>query len=256
MRGQNRDLGSLNQLAEVDHSIKLIYFSRTMTHLLSHAIDPTVIGKSKVSPWLIALVYPFGLCLLHWYFGKIAITGQTYLPDTGPIILAPTHRSRWDAILLSLAAGRRVTGRDLRFMVTASEVQGIQGWFIRHLGGFPIDIKRPELSSLSYSVSLLKGGEMLVIFPEGGIFHDQQVHPLKRGVGRIALEVCKQDPDTTMQVIPVTIQYSDPFPKRGTDVEISFGPGIAANQFDATKIKSSSEQLTQRLKADLQSLYG
>ena len=256
MRGQNRDLGSLNRPTQVSHSTKLIYFFKTMTHSLSHAIDPTVIGPSKVSPWLIALVSPFGRRLLRWYFGKITITGQSYLPDRGPIILAPTHRSRWDGILLAFAAGRHVTGRDLRFMVTASEVQGIQGWFIRHLGGFPIDTKRPELSSLSYSVSLLQAGEMLVIFPEGGIFHDQQVHPLKRGVGRIALEVYKQDPDTTMQVIPVTIQYSDPFPKRGTDVDITFGPGIAANQFDVTKVKSSSKQLTQRLQADLQALYG
>ncbi|MEB3160666.1 MAG: 1-acyl-sn-glycerol-3-phosphate acyltransferase [Synechocystis sp.] len=226
-----------------------------MTHSQSHAIDPTVIGKSKVSAWLMALIYPLGQKILHWYFGEITITGQAHLSDTGPIILAPTHRSRWDGILLSFAAGRRVTGRDLRFMVTASEVRGVQGWLIRHLGGFPIDTTRPELSSLFYSVALLRGGEMLVIFPEGGIFHDRQVHPLKRGVGRIAMEVYKQDPETTMQVIPVTIQYSDPFPKRGTNVDIAFGPGIAANQFDPTKVKSSSEQLTQRLKGSLQSLY-
>ena len=234
-----------------------------MTHLTSPAhrvtdlyeIDPAVIGKSKVSPWLMTLIYPFGLWLLHWYFGKITITGQTYLPDTGPVILAPTHRSRWDGIVLSFAAARRVTGRDLRFMVSASEVKGLQGWLIRHVGGFPIDTKRPELSSLFYSVALLQAGEMLVIFPEGAIFHDQQLHPLKRGVGRIALEVYKQDPYTTMQVIPVTIQYSDPFPRRGTDVDIAFGPGIAANEFDATKVKSSSKQLTQRLQVSLQSLY-
>ncbi|MFM1841345.1 MAG: hypothetical protein RLZZ490_76 [Cyanobacteriota bacterium] len=226
-----------------------------MTHSQSRAIDPTVIGKSKVSAWLMALIYLLGQRFLYWYFGEITIIGQNHLSDTGPMVLAPTHRSRWDGILLSLAAGRRVTGRDLRFMVTASEVKGLQGWLIRHLGGFPIDTKRPELSSLFYSAALLHAGEILVIFPEGGIFHDRQVHPLKRGIGRIALEVYKQDPDTTMQVIPVAIQYGDPFPKRGTDVKITFGSGIAANQFDPTKVKLSSEQLTQRLKASLQSLY-
>ncbi|MEB3227343.1 MAG: lysophospholipid acyltransferase family protein [Synechocystis sp.] len=226
-----------------------------MTHSLSHAIDPAVIGKSKVSPWLMAILYPLGRQFLQWYFGKITITGQHYLSDTGPMILAPTHRSRWDGILLSLAAGRGVTGRDLRFMVTASEVQGLQGWLIRRLGCFPVDIKRPEVSSLAYSVALLRAGEMLVIFPEGGIFHDRQVHPLKRGIGRIALEVYRQDPETTMAVIPVTIHYSDCHPKRGTEIEIAFGPGIAANQFNPAKIKSSSAQLTQRLHTGLQSLY-
>ncbi|WLT37451.1 1-acyl-sn-glycerol-3-phosphate acyltransferase [Synechocystis sp. B12] len=70
------------------------------------AIDPAVIGPSRVSPWLIKLIYPLGTRFLHWYFGPIAIHGQEHLPRSGLIILAPTHRSRWDAILLSLAAGR------------------------------------------------------------------------------------------------------------------------------------------------------
>ncbi|MBD2653544.1 1-acyl-sn-glycerol-3-phosphate acyltransferase [Synechocystis sp. FACHB-383] len=221
------------------------------------AIDPAVIGPSQVSPWLIKLIYPLGTKFLHWYFGPIAIHGQENLPTSGPIILAPTHRSRWDAILLSLAAGRNVTGRDLRFMVAVTEVQGLQGWFIRHLGGFPIDVKRPEISSLSYSVQLLQAGEMLVIFPEGGIFRDQHtVHPLKRGVGRIAMEVCKQNPDTDIKVIPVTIAYSDPYPGKGTAVEINFGQGIAAKDYDPSTIKASSQKLTRCLAHRMQNLYG
>jgi len=232
-----------------------IIFSKTMSHS-PLAIDPAVIGPSQVSPWLIKLIYPLGSKFLHWYFGSITIHGQENLPTSGPIILAPTHRSRWDAILLSLAAGRGVTGRDLRFMVAVTEVQGLQGWFIRHLGGFPVDVKRPEISSLSYSVQLLQAGEMLVIFPEGGIFRDHRtVHPLKRGVGRIALEVCKQDPYTTIQVIPVTIAYSDPYPSKGTAVEISFGEGIAAKDYDLSKIKTSSQKLTHCLANRMENLY-
>lgn len=201
-----------------------------------------------------ALIYPMGSRFLPRYFGQITIAGQAHLPESGPIILAPTHRSRWDAILLSFAAGRGVTGRDLRFMVTASEVQGLQGWLIRRLGGFPVDLQRRELNSLFYSVALLQAGEMLVIFPEGGIFHDRQVHPLKRGVGRIALEVYRREPDTTLRIIPVRIDYSDPFPKWGTDVRITFGQGIAANEFDPSTMKASSERLTQRLHRSLSSL--
>jgi hypothetical protein len=37
------------------------------------------------------------------------------------VLLAPTHRARWDALLLPLAAGVRVTGRHCRFMVTLDE---------------------------------------------------------------------------------------------------------------------------------------
>lgn len=226
-----------------------------MTHS-SLAIDPAVIGPSQVSPWLIKSIHPIGSRFLHWYFSSISIHGQAHIPRSGPVILAPTHRSRWDAILLSLAAGRSVTGRDLRFMVASTEVQGLQGWFIRHLGGFPVDVKRPEISSLNYSVQLLQAGEILVIFPEGGIFRDQQtVHPLKRGIGRIALEVCKQDPATTVQIIPVTIAYNNPYPGKGAAVGITFGPGIAPQNYDLSTIKSSSKQLTHCLATKMQRLY-
>lgn len=224
--------------------------------LSPQAIDPRVIGPSQVSPWLIKLIYPLGSKFLHWYFGPIIIHGQENLPQRGPVILAPTHRSRWDALLLSLAAGRGVTGRDLRFMVSATEVKGLQGWFIRHLGGFPVDVKRPEISSLNYSVKLLQAGEMLVIFPEGGIFRDYRtVHPLKRGIGRIALAMGKQDGDTATQVIPVAITYSEPYPSQGTAVEINFGKGIAVTDYDLDKVKASSKQLTSCLATRMENLY-
>jgi 1-acyl-sn-glycerol-3-phosphate acyltransferase len=58
-----------------------------------------VSNTSRVSPWLTSLFYPLGhYIVLPFYFGKIEITGQEHLPKDGPVILAPTHRSRWDAL--------------------------------------------------------------------------------------------------------------------------------------------------------------
>ncbi|MGL5033795.1 MAG: lysophospholipid acyltransferase family protein, partial [Microcystaceae cyanobacterium] len=162
-----------------------------MTLSAAH-FDPSELGKSKVSSRLMTLAQPLGEGLLNFYFSSIQVSGQEHIPLTGPVIVAPTHRSRWDALLIAWAIARRVSGRDLRFMVTTTEMTGIQGWFIRRLGGFPVDVKRPESSSLIYSVALLNQGEMLVIFPEGGIFREKQIQPLKRGVARIALEVLAQ----------------------------------------------------------------
>ncbi len=225
-----------------------------MTSLSTPSSVHTV-GQSYVSPWLMTLLYPMGRLFLHLYFGEIAIAGTEHLTTSGPVVLAPTHRSRWDAILLSLAAGRLTTGRDLRFMVTQSEVTGIQGWFIRRLGGFPIDIRRVDVGSLSFSVALLQQGEMLVVFPEGGIFRDRTVHPLKRGIGRIAMDVVKRNTDTSLKIIPTTIKYSDTYPKYGTNVEIIFGEGIVANQFDVRYPKTSSQKLTCCLHERLADLY-
>ncbi|MGK7942808.1 MAG: lysophospholipid acyltransferase family protein [Crocosphaera sp.] len=212
--------------------------------------------KSRISPWLIRLVYPLGYWIvLPLYFGRLTITGQEHIPKTGPVIIAPTHRSRWDALIIPYAVGRIVSGRDLRFMVTSSEVTGVQGWFIRRLGGFPIDLKHPGSSSLEHSVEVLKQGEMLVIFPEGGIFRDTQVHPLKRGVARIALEVQSQQPTCGIKILPVTIEYSQPLPSWGTDVQVNIGDPIDVSNYDITRIKSTSQNLTHDLESRLKEMF-
>ncbi len=212
--------------------------------------------KSRISPWLIRLVYPLGYWIvLPLYFGRLTIIGQEHIPKTGPVIIAPTHRSRWDALIVPYAVGRIVSGRDLRFMVTSSEVIGFQGWFIRRLGGFPIDIKHPGSSSLEHSVEVLKQGEMLVIFPEGGIFRDTQVHPLKRGVARIALEVQSQQPNCGIKILPVTIEYTQPFPSWGTDVRVNLGSPIDVATYDTTTMKKSSQNLTQDLESRLKEMF-
>jgi len=56
---------------------------------------------SWVSPWLTPLVYTLAnKIVLPFYFSKIDISGQENIPLTGAVIVAPTHRSRWDAIIV------------------------------------------------------------------------------------------------------------------------------------------------------------
>ncbi len=223
---------------------------------MSQSTLPNPPVESRISPWLIRLAYPLGCWLvMPLFFGRLKVTGQENIPLNEPVIVAPLHRSRWDALIVPLAVGRLVSGRDLRFMVTSSELQGIQGWFIRRLGGFPIDVKRPAASSLEHSVKILKKGEMLVIFPEGGIFRDNTVHPLKRGVARIALEVEAQQPGSGIKILPLSLEYSQPYPTWGTDITVNIGQPIEVAQYDPQTMKASSEKLTDDLEATLTELH-
>ena len=106
---------------------------------------------------------------LNNFFRRKMVIGKENLPLNGPVVLAPTHRSRWDALMLTMAAGRRVTKRDCRYMVTRSEMTGLQGWFLNRLGCFPIDQGKPSLTSLRFAVDLLISRQQLVVFPEGRI---------------------------------------------------------------------------------------
>ncbi|RMF70312.1 MAG: 1-acyl-sn-glycerol-3-phosphate acyltransferase [Cyanobacteria bacterium J069] len=206
--------------------------------------------NSKVSPWLTAIAYPLGNRLvLPTYFGHIEIHGQHHLPKQGPVILAPIHRARWDALLVPHATGPSVTGRTPRFMVTADEMKGLQGWFIRRLGGFPVNPRRPDVSSLRFGLELLQQGEMLVIFPEGGIFRDQVVHPLKPGLARLAMQAEQSQPGLGVQVVPMHLHYDQALPRWGSRVIIHIGAPLKVEQY----LKDSPKQDAKRLTADLRS---
>lgn len=213
--------------------------------------------SSRFSPWLTPLVYPLARrVVLPLYFGQIEVAGTAHLPLEGPVILAPTHRARWDAIIVPYAAGRGVTGRDVRFMVSADEVHGLQGWFIRRLGGFPVNTKRPTIASLRHGVEVLENREMLVIFPEGGIFRDNQVHPLKPGLARLALQAESSQPGLNVKIVPIDIRYSHPYPQWGTDVAVNIGEPIAAANYQRGSAKEEARRLTADLEAALKQLSG
>jgi 1-acyl-sn-glycerol-3-phosphate acyltransferase len=213
--------------------------------------------NSRVSPWLAKLLYPLGCYLvIPGFFGKIEIFGQEHIPRQDPVIVAPTHRSRWDAVIVPYALGRLVSGRDLRFMVSVNEVKGIQGWVIRHMGGFPVDTERPQLNSVRHSIELLKSNqEMLVIFPEGGIFNDYQIHPLKRGVAAIALQAETDKLTTGVKILPVGIRYSQPYPTWGANVRVDIGVPLTVKEYYGKSLRQSSQKLTAALQESLEKLY-
>jgi 1-acyl-sn-glycerol-3-phosphate acyltransferase len=214
-----------------------------------------VSGTSRISKWLIRLLYPLGQFLvLPAYFGRITITGQENLPKNGPVILAPTHRSRWDGLFVPYVAGYYVTGRDFRFMITSDECKGLQGWFVKRLGGFAVNLKHPAIATLRHAVDLLHQGEMVLIFPQGGIYRDQQIHQLKPGLARIAINAGSSNPGLGAKIVPIAINYSQPYPNWGTDVSIHIGSPLSVADYLTGAAKQDAKQLTADLKEALQTL--
>ncbi len=146
--------------------------------------------------------------VLRFFFSKKIIKGKEFLNLVdGPLIIAPTHRSRWDGLILTCAIGRRVTKRDCRFMVTTPEMKGLQGWFLKRLGCFSINQESPSLSSLRYAVKLIFSKNQLVIFPEGRITKNSKKLKLKQGLFRLAkLARKKGEP---IKIVPIGIAYDN-----------------------------------------------
>ena len=211
---------------------------------------------SQVSPWLARLIYPLGCyVVLPLYFGRLTVSGQENIPRTGPVIVAPTHRSRWDALIVPYAVGRLASGRDLHYMVSANETRGVQGWFIRHMGGFPVDPEHPGISSVRHSVELLRDNKMLVIFPEGDIYRGQQIHPLKSGIARIAVEVESNHPGSGIKILPVSLKYSQEYPSWGCDIQVDIGLPLTVAEYLDRSTKKSAHRLATELEAVLKELH-
>ena len=166
--------------------------------------------------------------ILRFFFNKKKIINNNFsIPKNSSIILAPTHRSRWDGLILTMAMGRRITKKDCRFMVTKSEMRGIQGWFLKRLGCFSIDQLSPSLSKLRYAIDLIEKGEQLVVFPEGKINKNGKKLVLKEGLYRLARLATKKT--NSIFVIPIGIAYSKTIPNLGDTFCLSFGKPILMN---------------------------
>ena len=184
--------------------------------------------------------------VLRFFFSKKKIINKNFLiPINSSIILAPTHRSRWDGLVLTMAMGRRVTNKDCRFMVTKSEMRGIQGWFLKRLGCFSINQSSPSLSTLRNAIDLIVKGEQLVVFPEGKINKFSRKLVLKEGLFRLARLATQKT--KSIIIIPIGIAYSKVSPKFRSEFCLSFGQPIAMTDYLNLDIKEFNKFLNEEM---------
>ena len=201
----------------------------------------------KINPLLgfIAMFVTQDIVLRFFFRKKKILNDGLSIPKNSSIILAPTHRSRWDGLILTMAMGRRVTKKDCRFMVTKSEMRGIQGWFLRRLGCFSINQLSPSLSALRYAIDLIEKGEQLVVFPEGKINKYGKKLILKEGLYRLARLATKKT--NSIIIIPIGIAYSKVSPSFRGEFCLSLGQPIAINDYLNSSIKEFNKFLYEKM---------
>ena len=186
--------------------------------------------------------------ILKIFFKETKIIKSSFsLSNNGSVILAPTHRSRWDGLILTMAMGRRVTKKDCRFMVTNSEMKGIQGWFLKRLGCFSINQLSPSFSILRYAVKLIVEKRQLVVFPEGRINKYGKKIALKEGLFRLARLATKKTSSIT--IIPIGIAYSEVNPKFRSKVSLCFGEPLVINEHIDLSINEFNKTLHKKMMA-------
>jgi len=184
--------------------------------------------------------------VMNVFFSEKKIIKNSFsIPKNSSIILAPTHRSRWDGLVITMAMGRRVSKKDCRFMVTKPEMRGVQGWFLRRLGCFSIDQLSPSLSALRYAVKLITKKKQLVVFPEGKINKYGKKVVLKEGLYRLAKLATKKTNSIT--IIPIGIAYGTISPRFRGKFSLCFGEPLFMNDNLKLSIKEFNEILYKRM---------
>lgn len=115
-----------------------------------------------------AWLYPVGraLCWLAIrLFFRWRVVGRENLPAVGPVILCANHRSYWDPPVVGVASYPRV----VHFMAKEElfRVPVLAGVF-RAVGAFPVKRDAADLGSLRRAMVLLKAGQAVGVFLEGG----------------------------------------------------------------------------------------
>lgn len=102
-----------------------------------------------------------------------------------PCVIVANHLSNADAFII----GMQYKGKTYVLTKKESFSSKPVSWFLRTLGGVPVDRDNPEPSTIINCIKLLKGGNRLLIFPEGTRNKTNEVLlPLKGGAALFAIK--------------------------------------------------------------------
>ncbi len=183
---------------------------------------------------------------------RMTIEGRENVPEHGPFLLAPTHRSILDT---PIASG--VTHRRMRFMGADKYWKNKAfGRLLTTLGGFPVSRGTADREALKRCIAVLEGGEPLVLFPEGERKSGPLVLPLFDGATYVAVKA-------GVPIVPVGIGGSErAMPKgakfiRPRKVHVVIGKPIttSTNAENPKAQRDTARQLTGELHAELQRLF-
>jgi len=131
---------------------------------------------------------------------RFRVRGDEHIPARGPALLVCNHVSFIDAVLLMAASPR-----PIRFLMDHRIFRiPVLGWLFRLAKAIPVAPQKEDPVTYERAFELarevLDEGELLCIFPEGGITRDGTLQPFKGGLMKI-LEGREQVP-----VVPLALQ--------------------------------------------------
>ncbi|MBC8103695.1 MAG: 1-acyl-sn-glycerol-3-phosphate acyltransferase [Cytophagales bacterium] len=210
--------------------------------------------EQEVDAMLYRMTWPLMKLFMRTAFGVLGgfrRSGVSNVPARGGVLLCPNHFSDADPAAVAVALPRNAW-----FMAKAELFEvPVLGALMRLWHGFPVKRDSADRSALRRAEELLKAGEVVVIFPEGGGNPHGLLQPLHPGALMVALRA-------KVPVVPVALvntseiwTYGAPLPRRsGIPVLVTFGPALDLSDLEGQRgaIEKATARLTETLATMLQ----
>ncbi len=149
----------------------------------------TGLANAVVGVYIFLLVPEYLLRFIAWivthFIYRFKVQGERHIPVEGAAVLVCNHVSFVDAILLMAASPR-----PIRFVMDHRIFQvPVLGWLFRLGKAIPIAPQKEDpatyAAAFDAAIKVLEEGDLLAIFPEGGITKDGQLQAFKGGIMKI-----------------------------------------------------------------------
>jgi 1-acyl-sn-glycerol-3-phosphate acyltransferase len=187
-----------------------------------------------------------------WTWFRPKVTGREHIPDTGPVILAPVHRSFADFGFAAFCTDRKL------FFMTKDEMWKNKwlGKLLLSVGAFPVHRESADREALQRAEEVLRKDCPLVLFPEGTRREGPVIKDLMEGAAFLSAR-------TEAPIVPIGIGGSDLAMPKGSaipkprTIQVVIGPAIPppARTGGGRVSRSSVHAATEALVPKLQAVY-
>jgi len=190
----------------------------------------------------------FTALLTVWF--RPRVVGKEHVPASGPVILAPVHRSFADFGFTAFC-----TRRKLYFMTKDSMWKNKWlGRLLLYVGAFPVHRESADREALQRAEEVLNRGQCLVLFPEGTRREGAAIENLMEGAAFLSAR-------TGAPIVPIGIGGSDLSMPKGRaipkpiTIQVVIGPALAppartgGGRVSRSAVHSTTESLVEQLQA-------
>ena len=213
----------------------------------------TAVLNAVVAAYIFTLVPEFLMRFLVWILihtiYRVSVKGIDNIPSEGPVIVASNHVSYADPLIIG-----GIIRRPVNFVMYYKIFRiPVLNFIFRTGKAIPIASRaeHPEILDQAYRRihQVLDSGDVLGIFPEGGITWDGNIQPFKSGIDKIIGE-------KPVAVVPVALCHlwgslfsrRDPLLKRRpyklwAKIELRIGTPIPPQEVTAAKLQEEVQRL-------------